>query len=188
MKFNLPLTEADIKQMKAGDIVELTGVIYTARDAAHKYIHEGGEMPVDLKNATIYHCGPITKNSDGKWEVLAAGPTTSIREEPYTADLIERLGWKAIIGKGGMAEKTAAACQKFGAVYLNSYGGCAQFLADKIVAVNDVYFYDEFGAPEAIWELEVKDFPAIVTMDSYGVNLHRKVEEESNEISEKWKR
>ncbi|MBR5839902.1 MAG: fumarate hydratase C-terminal domain-containing protein, partial [Victivallales bacterium] len=138
-----------------------------------------------LTNAVIYHCGPvIVRDGDGKWRVTAAGPTTSSREEPYEATLIERFGLKAIIGKGGMGPKTAEACKKFGCVYLHAVGGAAQILAATVVNIPNVYYYDQFGAPEAIWQFEVKDFPAVVTMDANGNSRHADVKQHSQSVLE----
>ena len=188
MKFNLPFTEEDVRSLKLGDAVEITGTIFTARDAAHQYIvsHPVLEQPdPDLTNAVIYHCGPvIVKDAAGKWRVTAAGPTTSSREEPYEATLIERFGVKAIIGKGGMGPKTAEACKKFGCVYLHAVGGAAQILAATVVDIPNVYYYDQFGAPEAIWQFEVKDFPAVVTMDANGNSRHADVKQHSQSVLE----
>jgi len=181
VSLTLPLTEEKVRLLNCGDLVTLTGTIYTARDAVHKYLDDGGKLPIDIAGSAIYHCGPVTVQVDNEWKIEAAGPTTSIREEPYTAMVIEKFGVKAIIGKGGMGPKTLAACQEFGCVYLSAYGGCAQLLADKITKVSNVFFYDEFGAPEAIWQLEVVDFPAVVTMDSKGKSLHQRVEDLSKE-------
>lgn len=186
INLTLPLRNQDVRQLKRGDIVALTGTIFTARDAVHKYLYEDGESPVDFSGSAIYHCGPVTvKDSNGQWKITAAGPTTSIREEPYMAKVIGEHGVKAVIGKGGMGKKTAKACIEHGCVYLTAYGGCAQLLADKIVRVKNVYFYDEFGAPEAIWELEVNSFPAVVTIDSHGGNLHSEIELDSKEQVQK---
>lgn len=183
MKFTLPFTEKDVRSLKLGDSVEITGTIFTARDAAHQYIvsHPILEEPApNLTNAVIYHCGPVVlRDADGKWHVTAAGPTTSSREEPYEAMLIERFGIKAIIGKGGMGPKTAEACRKFGCVYLHAVGGAAQILAAAVVNIPNVYYYDQFGAPEAIWQFEVKDFPAVVTMDANGNSRHADVKQHS---------
>jgi tartrate/fumarate subfamily iron-sulfur-dependent hydro-lyase beta chain len=173
-----PFTEEKIRALKVGDEVAISGVVFTGRDAVHKYLHEGGELPpeVNLRNGIIYHCGPVVmKDDQGGWRVTAAGPTTSIREEPYQADIIERFGVRGVIGKGGMAERTLAACQKFGCVYLHAIGGAAQVLAECVKAVRGVYFMEKFGAPEAIWELEVENFPAVVTMDAHGNSLHAQV-------------
>ena len=188
MKFNLPFTEEDVRSLKLGDSVEITGTIFTARDAAHQYLvsHPVPEQPApDLTNAVVYHCGPvIVKDAAGKWRVTAAGPTTSSREEPYEATLIERFGLKAIIGKGGMGPKTAEACKKFGCVYLHAVGGAAQILAATVVDIPNVYYYDQFGAPEAIWQFEVKDFPAVVTMDANGNSRHADVKQHSQTVLE----
>ena len=188
MKFTLPFTEQDVRSLKLGDAVEITGTIFTARDAAHQYLvsHPVPEQPSpDLTNAVIYHCGPvIVRDGDGKWRVTAAGPTTSSREEPYEATLIERFALKAIIGKGGMGPKTAEACKKFGCVYLHAVGGAAQILAATVVNIPNVYYYDQFGAPEAIWQFEVKDFPAVVTMDANGNSRHADVKQHSQSVLE----
>ncbi len=174
-KLNIPINEDKIRKLKVGDIVKITGTIFTMRDAAQKYIFDGNKPPVELNNSVIYHCGPIIRKENNKWAVKAAGPTTSARGEPYVPGLIKKFGIRGIIGKGGMGEDTLKACNKFGAVYLHATGGASQVLASKITAVKNIYWEDKFGAPEAIWELEVKDFPAIVTMDSHGNNLHREV-------------
>jgi fumarate hydratase class I len=136
------------------------------------------EPPVDLRGAVLYHCGPVVaKNGDG-WTVTAAGPTTSIREEPYQADVIKRYGVRAVVGKGGMGARTLAALQEAGAVYLNAVGGAAQFYARTIKAVDGVSLL-EFGTPEAMWHLSIEGFPAIVTMDAHGNSLHKDVEQAS---------
>ena len=173
-----PFNEEKIRSLKVGDEVLITGIVFTGRDAVHKYLHEGGELPpgVDLRDGIIYHCGPVVmKEADGSWKVTAAGPTTSIREEPYQADIVGRFGMRGVIGKGGMGDKTLAACQEFGCVYLHAIGGAAQVLAECVKSVRNVYFLEKFGSPEAIWELKVVDFPAVVTMDSHGRSLHREV-------------
>ncbi len=173
-----PFTDEKIRALKVGDEVGLTGIVFTGRDAVHKYLHEGGELPpeVNLREGILYHCGPVVmKDDQGKWKVTAAGPTTSIREEPYQADIIGKFGIRGVIGKGGMGDKTLAACQKFGCVYFHAIGGAAQVLAECIKVVRGVYFMERFGAPEAIWELEVENFPVVVTMDAHGNSLHRDV-------------
>src|ERR1700733_6122107 len=134
--------------------------------------------PVDLKGSVLYHCGPVMLKEGEKWKVKAAGPTTSIREEPYEAHVIGKYGVRVVIGKGGMGAKTSAALKEHGAVYLNAIGGAAQFYARAIKKVDDVSLL-EFGTPEAMWHLEVEDFPAIVTMDAHGNSLHKDVETES---------
>ncbi len=178
INLTFPFTEDKIRALKVGDEVLLSGVVFTGRDAVHKYLHDGGTLPpeVNLRDGILYHCGPVVmKDERGQWKVTAAGPTTSTREEPYQADIIGRFGVRAVIGKGGMGEKTLAACQQFGCVYLHAVGGAAQVLAECIKAVRGVYFMEQFGAPEAIWELEVENFPTVVTMDAQGHSLHREV-------------
>jgi len=173
-----PLSEETVRNLKVRDAVEITGILFTGRDAVHKYLHEGGELPagVDLTNGILYHCGPVViKDDAGRWKVTAAGPTTSIREEPYQGDIIKKFGLRAVIGKGGMGERTAAACKEHGCLYLHAIGGAAQVLAECVKSVRNVYLLEKFGSPEAIWELEVERFPAVVTMDAHGNSLHREV-------------
>jgi fumarate hydratase subunit beta len=181
IRLDAPFTEDKIRGLKTGDMVEVSGVIYTGRDAVHKWLHEGGEPPVSLKDAIIYHCGPVVMKKKGKWVVTAAGPTTSTREEPYQAGIIEKFGVRAVIGKGGMGEKTRLACQKFGCVYLHAVGGAAQVLAEAIKEVEDVHLLEKFGSPEAIWQLRVEAFPVVVTIDAHGNSLHKQVEAESGQ-------
>ncbi len=169
-----PLTEEMARSLKVGDVVLIRGEMYTGRDAVHAYLMKN-PPPVDLHGAVLYHCGPVMLKQDGKWTVKAAGPTTSIREEPYQADVIGRYGVRAVIGKGGMGAKTLAALKEFGAVYLNGIGGAAQYYARTIQEVLDVHLID-FGIPEAMWHLQVNNFPAIVTMDAHGNSLHADVE------------
>jgi fumarate hydratase class I len=173
-----PITEEQIRDLKVGDIVVINGLIHTGRDALHKHLMDH-DSPVDLNGGVIYHCGPVMlKDADGKWNVKAAGPTTSIREEPYQGDIIKKFGIRAVIGKGGMGAKTLAALKEHGAVYLNAIGGAAQYYAECIENVDGVDFM-EFGIPEAMWHLQVKDFAAIVTMDAHGNSLHADVEKTS---------
>jgi fumarate hydratase class I len=185
MLLEAPFTEKKIRALRVGDRVEITGLIYTGRDAVHKYLHDGGKPPVDLKDSIIYHCGPVVVKEKGKWVVKAAGPTTSIREEPYQGPLMEQFGIRAVIGKGGMGPKTLKYCKKVGAVYLHAIGGAAQVLAEKVVDVTGVHMMEEFGAPEAIWEFQVVKFPAVVTMDSHGKSLHEQVLADSTEKFDK---
>jgi len=180
----LPLAEADTRALVCGDEVALTGVIYTARDAAHKYL-AGTPDPKclpDLQNAVLYHCGPVIIQRGGEWVVTAAGPTTSIREEPYMAEVIRRYRLKAIIGKGGMGGDTLAACCEYGCVYLSAVGGAAQVMARSIRKVTGVYMLKEFGAPEALWEMQVADMPLIVTMDTRGASLHQQILDHSRQM------
>jgi tartrate/fumarate subfamily iron-sulfur-dependent hydro-lyase beta chain len=178
VQLTTPISEAQVRALKVGDSVEISGFLFTGRDAVHKYLHEGGKLPpeVNLRDGILYHCGPVVmKDEDGRWKVTAAGPTTSIREEPYQGQIIEQFGLRGVIGKGGMADRTLAACKQFGCVYLHAIGGAAQVLAECITNVRGVYLMEKFGAPEAIWELQVERFPAVVTMDANGNSLHKDV-------------
>jgi len=186
-----PITEAQIRDLKVGDVVLISGRMYTGRDAVHAHLMKH-EPVVDLNGAVLYHCGPVVKKLTpepgapkptgvSRWAVTAAGPTTSIREEPYQADIIKKFGVRVVIGKGGMGPKTLAGLKESGAVYLNAVGGAAQFYARCIERVDDVSHL-EFGTPEAMWHLQVRDFPAIVTMDSHGNSLHRDVEDASAKV------
>jgi fumarate hydratase class I len=191
----IPVSDEAIEKLRVGDQVRLTGVMVTARDAAHKYmietfIRRDGPIPEDerethadlmgwLKGSFIYHCGPVVRQDQaGKWHFVAAGPTTSIREEPYQAEVIEHFGLKGVIGKGGMGPRTLQACQDYKAVYLHAVGGAASLIADsvkEVVAVEKL----EFGVPEAFWVIRVENFPAVVTMDSHDNSIHAVVEANS---------
>ena len=192
-KLTVPISEEEIRALKLGDQVLLSGVIYTGRDAAHKYMMDNfvkgacpdsekemyAELKKGLAGSVIYHCGPVVKKrDDGKYEFVAAGPTTSIREEPYQADVMGHFGLRAVIGKGGMREKTLKGCQEHGAVYLHAIGGAAPLIAESVKVVVDVFKLD-FGVPEAFWKIRVEDFPCVVTMDSHGQSLHEKVQADS---------
>jgi fumarate hydratase subunit beta len=178
-KLNYPFKKEDILDLKVGDMVLISGKLFTGRDAVHKRIHEGTKPPIDLKNQIIYHCGPVVmEHKDGSYEVKAAGPTTSIREEPYQWQIMRDYGIVGVIGKGGMGPKTLKGCKDYGCVYFHAIGGAAQVLAEKIKSVDNVYWKD-LGSPEAIWELSVEDFPAVVTMDAHGESLHEKVDHDS---------
>src|SRR5262245_62040245 len=172
-----PLSEAQVRALKVGDVVLVSGRAFTGRDAVHHHLMSH-EPPVDLRGAVLYHCGPVVAREGEGWKVTAAGPTTSIREEPYQADVIRRYGVRAVIGKGGMGARTLAALGECGAVYLNAIGGAAQYYARTIKAVEGVSLM-EFGTPEAMWHLRIEDFPAIVTMDAHGNSLHKELEQAS---------
>jgi fumarate hydratase class I len=168
-----PLTEAQVRELKVGDVVLVSGEMHTGRDAVHAHLMKNAP-PVDLNGSVLYHCGPVVLKN-GHYQIKAAGPTTSIREEPYQGEIIKRYGVRAVIGKGGMGPRTLAAMKEHGAVYLNAIGGAAQYYAkciDEVLGVNLL----EFGIPEAMWHLRVTDFPAIVTMDAHGNSLHADVE------------
>jgi fumarate hydratase subunit beta len=194
----IPIADDEIKQLRVGDQVFLTGVMVTGRDAAHSYIIDnfvktGGQPPQSeaalytelkklLKGSAIYHCGPVVRQDDaGKWHFVAAGPTTSIREEPYQADVMGHFNAKAVIGKGGMGPKTLQGCAQHTFVYLHAVGGAATLIADSVKEVTAVYKKEEFGVPEAFWVIRVEEFPAVVTMDSHGGSIHAQVEAVSEE-------
>ena len=194
-QLTMPLSDEAIRDLKVGDPVLLSGVMITARDVAHKWMIEtfvkktrearGDDLEVYaalqplLNGGAIYHCGPVVAGLDSKqYKFVAAGPTTSIREVPYQGDVMRYFKVKAVIGKGGMGAKTLAACGEVPCVYLHAIGGAASLIAQTVSRVIGVYKYD-FGVPEAMWVIEVKDFPAVVTMDSHGGSLHAEIEARS---------
>jgi len=173
VKLKTPLKKEDTEKLRVRDIIYLSGTIYTARDSAHKRILEIG-APVKLDGAAIFHAGPIIRESDGSYDMVAVGPTTSTRMNPYQADVIDQ-GVKVVIGKGGMDDNTADALKRNGAVFLAAVGGCAALYVNAVNKIRSVHWLD-LGVPEAIWELEVSSFgPLIVTMDSVGGNLYEEV-------------
>jgi len=194
IRLSLPATDAEIAALKVGDQVLLSGTIITGRDAAHHYMIENfikreppeseRQMYEILRRAlagnVIYHCGPVVAKENGKYRFVAAGPTTSIREEPYEHLVIEKFNVKGVIGKGGMGAKTLEACRKFKAAYFHAIGGAATYIAQSVKEVIDVYKLD-LGVPEAMWLIRVEDFPAVVTMDSHGGSLHAEVEARSKQ-------
>ncbi len=184
IKLKFPFDEEEIRKLKVGDMVLLNGKLLTGRDAVHKRLHEGINPPISLENHIIYHCGPVVLKEKGKYEVKAAGPTTSIREEPYEWQVMRDHKIRGVIGKGGMGQKTLDACKEYGACYFHAIGGAAQVLAETIKSVDNVY-WEDLGSPEAIWELTVEDFPVFVTMDSHGNSLHKDVSDQSGEILKK---
>jgi fumarate hydratase class I len=184
-----PISETTVRALKVGEEVAITGILFTGRDALHKYLHDGGQLPpgVTLHEGILYHCGPVViKDEHGNWKCVAAGPTTSIREEPYQGQIIRDFGLRGVIGKGGMGDRTLEACRQQGCVYLHAVGGAAQVLAQCIKRVRNVYLMEKFGAPEAIWEFEVADFPAVVTMDANGNSLHKGIFAASQAALEKF--
>lgn len=203
MKINLttPISDEEIKKLKVGDSVLLSGLMITGRDAAHKWIEDNFLHPVSqpssedqeifkaiqpiLNGGLIYHCGPVVAGLDTKnYRFVAAGPTTSIREEPYQADVMKLFNLKGVIGKGGMASKTLQACQEVPAVYFHAIGGAAALAAAAVKEVIGVYKLD-LGVPEAMWVIRVENFPVVVTMDSHGESLHEKVKTESTKVLER---
>ena len=181
IKLDIPISEEKIRALKAGDTVLLSGVMVTARDAGHKLMVEENPDFLNelLKDGVIYHCGPVVKKEGEKWSFVAAGPTTSAREEPYQGKVIESYGVRGVIGKGGMGDKTMEACKKFGAVYFHAVGGCGTSTAQAVKEVLDVHKLEEFGTPEAFWVIRTEDFPVIVTMDTHGKSIHKEVDAES---------
>lgn len=191
----LPLSDDAIRGLKVGDPVTLTGTMLTGRDTVHKWMidtfiknnrsPQGDDEEIYraiqplLDGGAIYHCGPVVTGLDsGDYAFVAAGPTTSIREEPYQGDVMRHFNVRAVIGKGGMGPKTLEACGQVPGVYLHAIGGAATLIAHSVENVSGVYKLD-FGVPEAMWVIQVKDFPAVVTMDSHGGSLHAQVEQDS---------
>lgn len=180
-RITTPLDEATVRSLRVGDLALVTGVVHTGRDGLHKRLMTEAP-PVPLTGGLIYHCGPVViKDADGQWLVRSAGPTTSIREEPYQAEVLRRTGARAVAGKGGMGAQTLAALQEVGGVYLNAIGGAAAYYASAVTGVEGVDLLEELGVPEAMWHLRVVDFPAIVTMDAAGNSLHAEVLQRSRE-------
>ena len=179
-----PFSEKSIRSLKAGDAVSITGRIHTGRDKFHKFFADGGKLPVDFKNGALYHCGPVIIREEGRgkreeWRVVAAGPTTSVRENPYEPDFIAKTGVRIIIGKGGMDAKTLAAMKKHGCVYVQAVGGGGAIYADAVKTVAGVSMLKEFGAAEAVWHLDVVDFRGVVAMDAHGNSLFDTVRQTS---------
>ena len=195
-----PITDDVIRDLKVGDAVALSGMMVTGRDAVHKWMIEtfikkirpsqGDDLQVYeelkkiLNGSIIYHCGPVVSGLDTRdYKFVAAGPTTSIREEPYKADVMKHFNVKGVIGKGGMGAKTLKGCEETPAVYFHAIGGAASYIAQTVTKVHGVFKLD-FGVPEAIWVIEVKEFPVVVTMDSHGGSQHAVVETASKKILE----
>lgn len=186
IKLTTPISEETARSLKVGDEVLLTGIIVTARDAAHKLmVEEKPDFPREyMKNGCIYHCGPVVKkHEDGSYSFVAAGPTTSTREEPYQAAVCEEYSVRAVIGKGGMGPKTMEGLKKVGAVYLHAVGGAGSLIAKRVKKVETVFKLEEFGTPEAFWVCHVEDFPCVVTMDSHGGSLHKEIAEKSEAVA-----
>jgi fumarate hydratase subunit beta len=196
-----PASDETIRALHSGDAVTLTGTMITARDTAHKWMVEtfikktrqpqGDDLSIYeqlqklLNGSTIYHCGPVVAGLETKeYRFVAAGPTTSTREEPYQADVMKHFNVKGVIGKGGMGDRTLKGCAETPAVYLHAIGGAATFLAERVVRVLDVFKLKEFGVPEALWVIEVQQFPVVVTMDSHGVSLHAEMAQKSKQVFE----
>ena len=179
-----PFSEKSIRALKAGEAVSITGRIYTGRDKFHKFFADGGKLPVDFRDGALYQCGPVIIREEGRgkreeWCVVAAGPTTSVRENPYEPDFIAKTGVRIIIGKGGMDARTLAAMKKHGCVYVQAVGGGGAIYADAVKKVAGVSMLKEFGAAEAVWHLDVVDFRGVVAMDAQGRSLFDTVRQSS---------
>lgn len=184
-KLEYPFDERRIRALKAGDAVSITGIVHTGRDRFHKHFADGGKIAVDFRDGALYHCGPVIVREGGEWRVKAAGPTTSVRENPYEPAFIASSGVRVIIGKGGMDDATLAAMKKYGCIYVQAVGGAAAVSAAAVKRVAGVDFLDEFGAAEACWHLEVADFRGIVAMDTHGRSLFADVARSSAECAER---
>ena len=187
IKLQTPISEEEIRKLRVGDTVLLSGTVVTARDQAHKLMIE--EKPDfvrdDLRESVIYHCGPVVRQDDeGEWHFVSAGPTTSAREEPYQAEVIKEYKVRGVIGKGGMGDRTAQGLKNYGAVYFHAVGGAGTLIANAVKKVKTVYKLDEFGTPEAFWVIQVEDFPLVVTMDAHGGSLHKEIMEKSSKIAD----
>ncbi len=197
-KISTPLSEEAVRALHVGDAVLLSGVVVTGRDRAHQWmketflsdqhqptpdeIHLHEQLKVFLQDGAIFHCGPVVSGVEtGNYAFISAGPTTSIREEPYQADILHHFHVKAVIGKGGMGVRTLQACREEPAVYLHAVGGAGALAAQSVQKVLGV-FQLEFGVPEAMWVVELRDLPVVVTMDAHGRSLHHEIETASNEI------
>ncbi len=185
LKVRLPLQAEDAVALRAGDIVSISGAVVTGRDRVHKYLVEHrppkDAVPFGLAGSVLYHCGPVMRRLEEGYRAIAAGPTTSMRVEMYEAEIIRRYGLRGIMGKGGMGERTRRALAENSCVYFHTIGGAAVCLADRIKKTSGVWMLEEFGPTEAMWLFEVEDFPATVTMDCHGGDLHREIEKRSLE-------
>ena len=189
-ELRLPVDEKAVRALKAGDAVSISGRIYTGRDKFHKYFADGGRLPVDFRDGALYHCGPvvvrtgISPSGEAEYAVRAAGPTTSVRENPYEPEFIEKSGVRLIIGKGGMDERTLAAMKRCGCVYIQAVGGAGALYANSVAKVAGVSMLEEFGAAEAVWHFDVVGFRGVVAMDSHGVSLFDHVASNSRKVFE----
>lgn len=175
VELRYPFDEGQVRALKAGDAVSITGVIHTGRDKFHKFFADGNRIDVDFRDGALYHCGPVVVKEGGEWRVKAAGPTTSVRENPYEPAFIAASGVRLVIGKGGMDSATLAAMERHGAVYIQAVGGAAALSAASVKRVAGVDYLDEFGAAEACWHFEVEGFRGVVAMDSHGRSLFAEV-------------
>ncbi|KAA0005371.1 MAG: fumarate hydratase [Thermoplasmata archaeon] len=172
---SLPVSFEDVKKLHVGDIIYVSGRVFTARDEAHHIMLEKNNIPFDPSDMALFHCGPLMRKTKEGWEVVSAGPTTSSRMELFEDKFLEKYNVKIIIGKGGMGKNTQKALQKYISIYASYTGGAGALAADKVEEVEDVYWLDELGMPEAVWVFKVKDFgPLVVAMDSHGNSVYRR--------------
>ena len=174
----MDIATLDVRALRLGQSLSLDGLVHTGRDRLHKHLHEGGALPpgVDLRASALYHCGPVmVTDGAGGWRMVAGGPTTSSREEPYEANVIAKFGLRVIIGKGGMGPKTIAACREYGCVYLQAVGGAGALIAAAVERVEGVDFLQDFGPAEAMWHLRVRGLPVTVAIDAHGNSLYDQV-------------
>ncbi len=170
-----PISEATARNLRAGDVVYLSGTMVTARDEAHRLMLERG-APLDLTGLALFHCGPVVQRRGDTWQVVAAGPTTSARLELFESDVLARFGPRLIVGKGGMGDGTLDALSRVGAAYAHFTGGAGALAARAIQGVLDVHWLDELGMPEAVWVFAAQDFgPLVVAMDSHGHSLYEEL-------------
>ncbi|MEM1733061.1 MAG: FumA C-terminus/TtdB family hydratase beta subunit [Pyrobaculum sp.] len=177
-RLSTPISIDEVAKLRVGDTLYISGVVISARDAAHRRMLEIGP-PVDLRGGVIYHAGPVVRKVGNKWEVLSMGPTTSARMEAFQAEVIEKFGVRLVVGKGGMGKKTAEAMKKHIAAYAIFTGGAGVLAAKAIKRVVDVHWLD-LGVAEAVWVLEVENFgPLTVMIDSTGRNFYEEAREEA---------
>lgn len=198
-EITIPISDETIRSLHVGEPVELSGIMITGRDAVHKWmtetfikktrepqgddLHVYEEIKQYLNQGVLYHCGPVVSGIETQdYKFVAAGPTTSAREEPYQALVMQHFNIKGVIGKGGMGARTLQGCVDTPGVYFHAVGGAATFLAQTVQKVVGVYKLEEFGVPEAMWVIEVKNFPVVVTMDAHGQSQHKLIDEESQRV------
>lgn len=173
----LPITADQARALRVGDEVLVSGRLLTGRGPAHRSLLETDDarLRAITRGSLVYHCAPVATQDpqSGAWRFVAAGPSTSMRVEEWQAEVIARYGLRGVMGKGGMGPRTLAALQAHGAAYLHAVAGLAVVLARTVVRVRGVYRLAELGAPDAIWDVEVRDYPAVVTMDAEGQSLHQ---------------
>jgi fumarate hydratase subunit beta len=198
-EITIPISDETIRSLHVGEPVQLSGVMVTGRDSVHKWMSEtfikktrppqGDDLQVYeeikkvLDHGVLYHCGPVVSGIDTReYKFVAAGPTTSTREEPYQADVMKHFNIKGVMGKGGMGAKTLQGCMDTPGVYFHAIGGAASYLAQTVRRVLGVYKLEEFGVPEAMWVIEVQNFPVVVTMDAHGESQHKTIDEQSQKV------